>query len=231
MEHTVEFNNLPHPRQYKVNKSKLIGFILNYLDYYEIGYLNVQIGARTMDIFQMNIEEIDPTMKIIVYTYKIIKDPRKLLFAMDEIYNSVDYKKISKQKPVATLNSGDQTWFYKNYERFSIEEKNTFKRMLSDITGMTIEINDSENFCCRILFYDPTYLMRLSDVFGHSLAKSIEILTTYREPEERTKQINALINIAFGDYYREDKEKYMLCKTEEEKEYFDMMCQIYNSSI
>ncbi len=120
---------------------------------------------------------------------------------------------LSKQKPVATLNSGGRDWFFDSYNLYTEEEK---RELLNYISEFLSHKNQYEtivrfyNLGGESFFLIPIYLRKAIELVGYNPIEAVNIISDpgmiYGPNNNSNKnEINKrkrLIHLVFGDYYK-----------------------------
>ncbi len=166
---------------------------------------------------------------IILFTYPIINEPINLFLKMTSETGGLI--EISKSKPVATFNSGDNSWFFKNYERFTPAQKSLLEKLLIDYlsrknhypTNVRLYNNSLGNFY-KNFFYVPEFVSVANEILDITMDDSIRFISNY---DDGTNPKHILfINLVFGDYYKQ----YLRPSLESNEEFMRVLRE-YNSRI
>ncbi len=181
------------------------------------------------DNFDDLFSRLSNNSSIIVYTYPILNTPIKLFVEM--MRETGGWKEISKSKPVATFNSGDNSRFIKNYERFTPEQKSLLEKLIIDYlskknhypTNVKIYNNNSGNFYNNF-FYVPEFVSVANKILDIYMDDSIRFISNYYDGAN-PKHI-LFVNLVFGDYYK----PYFKPSLESNEEFIRVLRE-YNSRI
>lgn len=138
---------------------------------------------------------------------------------------------LSKQKPVATLETGDQSWFKTPFYQLSERSKELFLKLIED------NIREKYRYDCRVqilpdrpnenrnrqlFFYIPEYFNTACRLIGCTPDEGKEYVFN---PFSRGVNKSLFINLVFGDYY---KPRFL---SPDEKDQLRPLLRDYNSSV
>ncbi len=179
--------------------------IENYLAENNQGLAHIIFIGRPYTIEQIGefYDRVGDQSTIHVITWPKLPTPQQLFERMHRDRGGWDV--MSKQKPVATLSSGDTRWFSKNYEGFTEEQKTEFKNILSDFLSSkngypcVIQINFTTSENIQDFFYIEEFFNIACEVVGCTQEQAIEYISNW---SSSSPQKSILIPLVFGDYYK-----------------------------
>lgn len=204
MKITVDFNGKKDILN-DVTSDSLIRHINSYLDTFHFDAI-VHAG-KSYEIADIDslMSKLHDGMTIHLLLVQKIDSAQKMLTALNLTYKSMAHNitKISKNKPVATLNSGNHKWFYVNYDLMPEAEKallkSRFTGFLTKKNGYEtqLEIYSPDDKSSLVVFYDRRFLTELCKIFDYSLQEGLEMIARIRT--EKSPEQLAFIYLAFGD--------------------------------
>jgi hypothetical protein len=146
-------------------------------------------------------------------TYPILKTTEEIFSCL--LNETGGWKELGKNKPVATFNSGSWTWFYKNYDKLNDKNKEELLLMMSEYVskkqGHEIDVKISETFVSieqllqnkskQFYFYIPYFFNVACCVSDIDESEAINTISDFHSEKSENKK--TLINIVFGDYYKD----------------------------
>jgi hypothetical protein len=166
-----------------------------------------------------DIQNLQDGSIIYLSTFPIITEPKILNSKM--VFEENGWKNISKSKPVATLGSGDYSWFVENYINFSPEKKTMFKTILGKRinNGKDYKMNLEIYFPTikqghQLFFFVPDFFSIACEVVGCTIEQGYEYVSDFLTNESNPQKM-LLINLVFGDYYKDEEIKEELSSNQE----------------
>lgn len=181
---------------------------------------NYNNDTGEIEEYEKLLSDLNNNQTIHLDLYPIATDAQTLFEHM--ITETGGWQDIGKEKPVATFNSGNQSWFIENWKKFLTEEKKKFLNLMSinlkvkNGYDINIEIYEPPEppegvQYYQYFFYDTSFFSKACEVIGIDQEVAKKYVGNWTSSGGK-KQI--LINLVFNDYCKSYEREKLVCNAE-----------------